>query len=1157
MSHQALGAHYLCVQGPRQPDKLDALVTRYLRDRDEAAGEELVKRTRPRLLAAARRIGSSSDAEDAVQTAYLSLLHKQGAALDAPVMPWLVRAVVRIAYRHKAQREKQRELANKLATIVESPSPGDRAADAEEREALRGMIDRLPAKYRDVVVLHYLEGLTPNETAHLVGATPAAVRKRLERARSLLRSRWMRAGSILVFPWWQLRDSAGATATATAAIGGVLMQNKSIAAIALVLVVLLGGIATWRAQRGEDSLRTVAQSRSTAESHVKEPQPRAVVDTRPSVSGLVCEEDGTPVPGATVIYAPTTMEGSIDPEKVKEPARTTKTDATGRFALRIDEACPKHLVYVAKRGFCPQLEEDARSDAPLEIVLEPAATLNGRVISFEEKPVAGARIRWQGLLGGVRYERECVSGADGRFRLEDVPSREGFERFSFARAAWVEVRADGYAPLFVSRGAVPSGPDHSIELVLIGGATVRGTARHGETGQPLAQTRVVLWSSEATAVGYFRPGLARVDNPFAPRALAETTTDKHGAFSFEHVPAQGFHLPEHGGYSTKGPIVGWVAALAPGLVPIADSIAYPLDGATIEVEPKCWPGATVTGRVIDEGGEGLEGVAIYAFAQDRPSAGFTRLYPETAQKSLKTDADGRYRIEGLPALRNTASIGVVSARLEKYPPMVWMGVQVKAEMRAGKVTEFPDLVLAEPGIAAVDVEVIDEDGRPVWDASARFGQVSPGPHTDANGRVRIYQHARHGAGLGPHRIYVIKKGYAPAFSDVVVPHKTQPPLVQVTLKHGHRLNGTVLWEDGTPVRRAMVTAFNGTMPDAFVEMDAWSNAPESKGLPALAMFGRVWTDATGNFEFDALPEGPYHLRVVGMNANSLEVSRPPVARFDGVQTGAKDLRFEIPGQPSNASGEVLVGRVEDSQTGRALYPASARLMGSGRVFFAKFPSLGRFRFENIPAGDWTLSVSSGSYSPQETIPVTIKAGVPAKPLRVALVRGTDVSGRVSGVDDLAGVTLAFTSEFGDWSNRSTIDPSGRYHIPTMPPGRYRPVLYVPEGKAAIALRAPSVLVVTEGEKDIGFDIPVAPAGRIELKIVQLRPVIYRDGSVTITDTDAKVVFHMIGAKALAARRPAFPPGRYRVLLRYLGQEPQTRDVDVIVGQTVSARFELP
>ena len=174
-----------------------------------------------------------------------------------------------------------------------------------------------------------------------------------------------------------------------------------------------------------------------------------------------------------------------------------------------------------------------------------------------------------------------------------------------------------------------------------------------------------------------------MDNPFAPRPLAETTTDEQGAFLFEHVPAQGFHLPDQGGYSSKGPILGWAAALAPGMVPIAEPIAYPTDGVSVEVTLKCWHGATVTGRVVDDRGDALEGVTVFAYAQDRPAAGKTRHYPETLTKSVKTDAAGRYRIERLPALRDTASIGVVNARREKWPLMISMGVRVKAEMRAG------------------------------------------------------------------------------------------------------------------------------------------------------------------------------------------------------------------------------------------------------------------------------------------------------------------------------------------------------------------------------------------------------------------------------------------------------------------------------------------
>ena len=104
---------------------LDDLVACYLSNGEEELADEVVRRTRRRLLAAARRIGSPQDAEDAVHTAYLSLLHKRGRSLDTPVLAWLVTAVVRIAYRHKAREQRHLELAQRLgrAAPPQGPSP--------------------------------------------------------------------------------------------------------------------------------------------------------------------------------------------------------------------------------------------------------------------------------------------------------------------------------------------------------------------------------------------------------------------------------------------------------------------------------------------------------------------------------------------------------------------------------------------------------------------------------------------------------------------------------------------------------------------------------------------------------------------------------------------------------------------------------------------------------------------------------------------------------------------------------------------------------------------------------------------------------------------------------------------------------------------------
>ena len=67
---------------------LESLFERYLAERDESAMEELVARSRPRLLAIARRIDGGRAAEDCVQTAYLSLIHKRVREMEAPILPW-------------------------------------------------------------------------------------------------------------------------------------------------------------------------------------------------------------------------------------------------------------------------------------------------------------------------------------------------------------------------------------------------------------------------------------------------------------------------------------------------------------------------------------------------------------------------------------------------------------------------------------------------------------------------------------------------------------------------------------------------------------------------------------------------------------------------------------------------------------------------------------------------------------------------------------------------------------------------------------------------------------------------------------------------------------------------------------------------------------
>jgi RNA polymerase sigma factor (sigma-70 family) len=210
---------------------LEELLERYFASDDEEAMAELVRETRPKLLAVARRI-CGAEAEDAVQTAYLSLAKKGGLG-GVPVLPWLLTAVARIAYRTKATRAREHAIAERLAPSASPPEPPEIAIGGEEAELLRRELWRLPPDYRDALQLRYLHGLSGAEAARLLGVNESTLRTRLQRGRLLLRSRLARVlHPFLALPW--LMSDAGASAAL--ALGGTM--KLKLALLALLLAAL-------------------------------------------------------------------------------------------------------------------------------------------------------------------------------------------------------------------------------------------------------------------------------------------------------------------------------------------------------------------------------------------------------------------------------------------------------------------------------------------------------------------------------------------------------------------------------------------------------------------------------------------------------------------------------------------------------------------------------------------------------------------------------------------------------------------------------------------------------------------------------------------------------------------------------------------------------
>jgi len=168
------------------------LLKRYLQQRDETAFEALVRRHGPMVLDVCRRIlRNPHDAEDAFQATFLVLLHKASSLRSSgTVGNWLYG----VAYRtgQEARRAILKRQMKEAKIVPKSGAPADALNDL--RETLDEELERLPEKYRTVIVLSDLEGATGKEVALRLGVPEGTVASRLARGRAMLAKRLTRTG---------------------------------------------------------------------------------------------------------------------------------------------------------------------------------------------------------------------------------------------------------------------------------------------------------------------------------------------------------------------------------------------------------------------------------------------------------------------------------------------------------------------------------------------------------------------------------------------------------------------------------------------------------------------------------------------------------------------------------------------------------------------------------------------------------------------------------------------------------------------------------------------------------------------------------------------------------------------------------------------------
>ena len=147
-------------------------------------------------------LADPNDAEDVFQATFLVLARKAGAIRRPELLGnWLYGTAHRTARTletRAARRLKHEAREAAMAHARGSTDPDGlehQASRREEAQVVHEEVARLPEACRVAVVLCDLEGRTQEEVAHLLRCSDRTLRRRLDRARDLLRARLTRRGS--------------------------------------------------------------------------------------------------------------------------------------------------------------------------------------------------------------------------------------------------------------------------------------------------------------------------------------------------------------------------------------------------------------------------------------------------------------------------------------------------------------------------------------------------------------------------------------------------------------------------------------------------------------------------------------------------------------------------------------------------------------------------------------------------------------------------------------------------------------------------------------------------------------------------------------------------------------------------------------------------
>jgi RNA polymerase sigma-70 factor (ECF subfamily) len=168
----------------------DELLVEQFRRGDESAFERIVEQYSAEVAVLANRLlGWPGEVEDVIQEIFLAaFLGLKKFRCECSLKSWLFTITINKcrSHRHKRKLQQLQQAGTQEKLPNATYETGVSSMDFDDFNRVRRAIAELPAKYREPVVLKYLQELDTDEISRILGVSKNMLYVRLNRARKLL-----------------------------------------------------------------------------------------------------------------------------------------------------------------------------------------------------------------------------------------------------------------------------------------------------------------------------------------------------------------------------------------------------------------------------------------------------------------------------------------------------------------------------------------------------------------------------------------------------------------------------------------------------------------------------------------------------------------------------------------------------------------------------------------------------------------------------------------------------------------------------------------------------------------------------------------------------------------------------------------------------------